>query len=224
MHETVRVRPWPDPVIDTIGHDPRSLYVETFWLPTLGPTSLLLMRHLAHRFEEEAGELEVPMAATAQALGLGPRTSPSSPIVRSFSRLVEFDLAYAHRDGTVAVRRSVPPVSRRHVRRLPEHLQARHQEWLATSDGPREVAQKRALRLALVLTELGSDVDVVERTLASLRFAPALCRNAATWAQARHRALGRDVAAEPTPDDGTTEAESEAPPDGREVPDARPAA
>ena len=29
--------PWLDPVIDELGHDPRSAYVETFWLPVLGP-------------------------------------------------------------------------------------------------------------------------------------------------------------------------------------------
>ncbi len=26
------IRPWPDGVIDALGHDPRSLYVERFWL------------------------------------------------------------------------------------------------------------------------------------------------------------------------------------------------
>ena len=31
----LRVEPWPDPVIDELGHDPRSAYVETFWLPVL---------------------------------------------------------------------------------------------------------------------------------------------------------------------------------------------
>lgn len=40
MPATLAIRPWPDPVIDTLGHDPRSLYVERFWLPTLGPPSL----------------------------------------------------------------------------------------------------------------------------------------------------------------------------------------
>ena len=29
------VEPWHDPVIDEVGHDPRSAYVETFWLPVL---------------------------------------------------------------------------------------------------------------------------------------------------------------------------------------------
>jgi hypothetical protein len=32
-----RVEAWPDPVIHGVGHDPRSAYVETFWLPVLGP-------------------------------------------------------------------------------------------------------------------------------------------------------------------------------------------
>ena len=31
------VRPWFDPTVDEIGHDPRSPYVERFWLGTLGP-------------------------------------------------------------------------------------------------------------------------------------------------------------------------------------------
>jgi hypothetical protein len=53
MPEAIRVTPWPDPVLDVIGHDPRSWYAETFWLPTLGPTALLLMRHLADRFETD---------------------------------------------------------------------------------------------------------------------------------------------------------------------------
>ncbi len=39
MPATLTITPWPDPLLDTLGHDPRSLYVETFWLPTLGPTS-----------------------------------------------------------------------------------------------------------------------------------------------------------------------------------------
>lgn len=34
--ETIRISPWVDPVIDTLGFDPRSFYCEKFWLPTLG--------------------------------------------------------------------------------------------------------------------------------------------------------------------------------------------
>ena len=40
MPTTLTVKPWPDALIDTLGYDPRSRYVETFWLPTLGPPSI----------------------------------------------------------------------------------------------------------------------------------------------------------------------------------------
>jgi len=39
--ETLIVLPWADPVIDPIGHDPRSRYVELFWLGILGPTATI---------------------------------------------------------------------------------------------------------------------------------------------------------------------------------------
>ena len=31
LSRTVHVTPWPDPVIDAVGHDARSPYVERFW-------------------------------------------------------------------------------------------------------------------------------------------------------------------------------------------------
>src|SRR6516162_5703005 len=119
MPAAIRVTPWPDPVIDVIGHDPRSWYAETFWLPTLGPTALLLLRHLADRFERAPSGVELPVADTAAALGLGPRDGQHSPLVRSMNRLEQFDLACSDGDRTIAVRRALPPVHRRHVRRLP---------------------------------------------------------------------------------------------------------
>jgi hypothetical protein len=37
---TIVVRPWIDPVVDEDGFDPRSRYVELFWLGVLGPTTI----------------------------------------------------------------------------------------------------------------------------------------------------------------------------------------
>ena len=131
MPARVRITPWPDPVLDVLGHDPRSWYAETFWLPTLGPTALLLLRHLADRFEQTPEGVELPVADTAAALGLGARDGEQSPLVRSLNRLQQFELACADDDDAIAVRRTLPPVHRRHVRRLPVALQARHEEWVA---------------------------------------------------------------------------------------------
>jgi hypothetical protein len=183
------IQPWPDPIIDTVGHDPRSLYVETFWLPTLGPTALLLLRHLATRFDERPGPVELPVAEASQALGLGDREGHSSPIVRSLARLETFDLACSDGQTTVAVRRNLPPVQRRHLRRLPSTLQSMHAAWTETrlAEAPHAEARRRARRLALAMLEEGDDADHVERVLFTTGFHPAICHEAARWAWQRHR-------------------------------------
>ena len=37
--DRLRIVRWADPVVDVVGHDLRSTYVERFWLPVLGPTT-----------------------------------------------------------------------------------------------------------------------------------------------------------------------------------------
>src|SRR5579871_728239 len=193
MPAAIRVTPWPDSVIDVIGHDPRSWYAETFWLPTLGPTALLLLRHLADRFEIDPSGVELPVADTAAALGLGPRDGQHSPLVRSINRLQQFELACHENDETIAVRRALPPVHRRHVRRLPVALQARHAEWVEQqSNGPLDIARRRSRRFALTLLAQGEPIDAVERALHAGGFHPALAHEAVRWA--------RDQATDDEPD------------------------
>ncbi len=125
MPSTLTIVPWPDAVIDTIGYDPRTVYAETFWLPTIGPTALLLLRHLASRFDDAPHGVELRVAETSRALGVGAGDGSSSPIVRTLARLEQFDLAYPDpMSPTVAVRRNLPPLDRRRLRRLPAALQS----------------------------------------------------------------------------------------------------
>ena len=198
MPSTVTITPWPDPVIDTLGFDPRSSYVETFWLPTLGPTSVLLLRHLAARLDREPQGFELLLADTSQALGLGARDGNSSPLVRCMARLVQFDVACDDGRGTLAVRRHVPPVNRRHIRRLPVALQAAHAEWVQAqlSEPPLERARRRARRLALTLLEQSEDPDRVEHALRTAGFQPTVCHESARWAVAKHRDALRAVEAD----------------------------
>jgi len=189
MTANLTIKPWNDPVIDTLGHDPRSLYVETFWLPTLGPTALLLLRHLASRFDQRPEGVELPVADTSQALGLGYREGNSSPLVRSLTRLAQFDLACDDGRGMVAVRRNLPPINRRHVRRLPVELQVAHAEWAEArlDETPLAEARRRSRRLAFTLLEQGDDPDHVERVLHATGFHPSVCAESARWAYERHR-------------------------------------
>jgi hypothetical protein len=197
MTGAIHVMPWPDPVLDAIGHDPRSWYVETFWLPTLGPTALLLMRHLADRFEQNPKGVDLPVAETAAALGLGARESRQSPLIRSLVRLQQFELACSDGDTTIAVRTTLPPVHRRHVRRLPTGLQARHAEWIEEqASKPVDIARRRARRFALTLVAQGEPIDAVERALHAGGFHPALAYEAVRWA--REQAAATDEATSPS--------------------------
>jgi hypothetical protein len=198
MTATLAIRPWPDPVIDTLGHDPRSIYVERFWLPTLGPTSLLLLRRIAADLDETPAGIELDLGHLSQSLGLGHREGNSSPVMRSLERLIQFDLACGERDAGYAVRRTVPPVNRRHVGRLPAPLQEEHRAWAerALAEPPLAIARRRSRRLAFTLLEQGDDFDHVERVLHDIGYHPSICRESATWANERHRhALEEAVAA-----------------------------
>jgi hypothetical protein len=189
MPSTVTVRPWPDPVVDTVGYDPRSRYVETFWLPSLGPTALLLLRHLADRFDRNPDGIELTVADTSHALGLGQREGNSSPIIKTLDRLTQFDLACKDLRGDIAVRRYVPPVNRRHLKRLPTDLQAAHTEWAQAelAAPPLQTARRNARRVAFTLLEQGDDADHVERVLYAMGFHPTVCHESARWAYERHR-------------------------------------
>ena len=41
---SIIIRPWLDPVVDDDGFDPRSRYVEVFWLGVLGPPTIHFLR------------------------------------------------------------------------------------------------------------------------------------------------------------------------------------
>ena len=186
---TLTLTPWTDPIIDTLGHDPRSEYVERFWLPTLGPTTLLLLRRLATTFDRSPDAVTLDVAELSQSLGLGVREGPSSPLFRSVDRLIQFDLAVLMKPGHYAVRRNAPPVNRRHMHRLPLSLQREHEACVDTQLGesPLEHARRRARRVAFALFEQREQLDQVEHTLLGIGFHPSVCRESAEWAHERHR-------------------------------------
>ncbi|HVW33753.1 MAG TPA: hypothetical protein VHL53_14545 [Acidimicrobiia bacterium] len=208
MSETILIRPLADPVLDTLGHDPRSAYPERFWLPTLGPTALLLLRLLAARFDRAPGGFRLDLVETSRCLGLGDREGRNSPVARSLSRLVQFDLArYGDAGGDLAVRRLVPPINRRHVRRLPPSIQAEHDAWVSArlAEPPQSRARANARHVAVVLTTLGDTPDIVEHSLVAAGFEPVLAADAAVWAAAQLPALtGRERPAATLPGDART--------------------
>ena len=180
----LRVEPWLDPVIDEVGYDPRSEYVETFWLPVLGPSTTWLLRHFTIRLEESPEGIELDVEDTARSLGLGERLSPNAPFARTLKRCVDFNMAEWRGPRHLAVRLRLPPLARRHLRRLPESLQARHeaaQEALRPAPAV-ESLRRHGCQLALSLVDLGEDQETTEHQLRRWRFHPALATECAAWA------------------------------------------
>lgn len=184
----LRVVPWPDPVIDKLGFDPRSHYVEAYWLSTLGPSTTWLLRRLAHGLDESPDGFELDLSECAREIGLGDKGGRHSPFARSLARLVQFEIAqWQAVDVTLAVRRHVPPLNRRQVLHLPDTLRVRHDDWQQRQleAPPAEVTRKRCRSLAYVLMETGEDCEATERELLRMGFHPALCYESTAWAAAR---------------------------------------
>ena len=102
---------------------------------------------------------------------------------------MQFDLAQLHDGAVLAVRRKVPPLSRRQIVRLPESLQESHKHWQESQVGAAGVERqrRRSRQLALSLLELGEDLESTERQLLRWRYHPAMAHDAAAWAWKRHQ-------------------------------------
>ncbi len=128
--ERLHVMAWPDPVLDRLGHDPRSPYVERFWVSILGPSSTLLLRRLATGLELAPDGFDVEPEAWARELGIGLRGGKNSPFWRSVERTSRFRATRLQGD-TLFVRRRLDSLNRRQIEKLPAHLQRAHNAWAA---------------------------------------------------------------------------------------------
>jgi hypothetical protein len=183
----MRVTAWHDPVIDKLGHDPRSRYVERYWLGVVGPSTTWLLRRLADELDLLPDGFDLHLVNTAAALGLGMKNGRHSPFMRAMDRACQFGLARRHGDTDLAVRRAIPPVTQGQLKRLPESVQVSHAEWHAHQlTSAADDADRRARRLALTLLELGEGTDAAGRQLRTWRVDDRTAERAVQWAHRRH--------------------------------------
>src|SRR3954465_6679691 len=109
------IEAWSDPLIDRLGHDPRSAYVERFWLGILGPSTVLLMRRLAHDLDDHPDGFTIDLVDTARSLGVGMRGGRQSPFMRTIDRVCRFGAARWQTPERLAVRRKLAPLTRAQV-------------------------------------------------------------------------------------------------------------
>ncbi len=175
-HITLMIRAWADPVVDEVGHDPRSRYVEQFWLGVLGPTATWLLRRLVAGLEQQPDGYEIDLDVTARAMGMSYRAGRSSPFSKALQRCAMFGLAHQTSDG-IAVRRRIPAVAHRHLRRMPDAVQRAHDEWARATIDVDEFS--RAHRLALAMLDAGDDTTAIEHQLVAIGITDAVAAEVA---------------------------------------------
>ncbi len=115
------VRSWRDAVIDQCGFDARDEYVETYWLPVLGPSAVFAARRLADWLDPQPAGVRIELVEFGASLGIGTGTGRHTQINRTLARLVDFGLARISGDQ-LEVHTTFPPVPLRLRRRLPPSL------------------------------------------------------------------------------------------------------
>lgn len=133
---TIRIRPWADPVLDTLGQDPRHAYFETFWVGVVGPSQAWLLRRLVTMLNAGIDSIDADDLAGLRG---NHRT-----LVRAIDRLCHFGLCRRDPDGTIAVRRRVPPLTLHQVSRLSPTLRGAHDAWQARQLGERANGAERS--------------------------------------------------------------------------------
>ena len=170
------VRAWVDPTVDDDGHDPRSRYVEQFWLGVLGPTATWLLRRLVSGLELHPDGYEIDLGVTARSMGMSYTEGRSSPFAKALQRCTMFGLAHQTSDG-IAVRRRIPAVAHRHLRRMPDAVQEAHDAWMRTVIDVDEL--DRAHRLALAMLAAGDDSSTIEHQLVAIGIGDAVAAEVA---------------------------------------------
>lgn len=178
----VRFTPWRDVNIESLGYDPRSSYVEKFWLPFLGPSTILTARRLIELFEVQPYGFPVSLSDLSLMLGLGQNFGRNSSIQKTLNRMLIFEVARVMPSEAVSVRLKLPPLPQRYIVRLPQDLQDQHAATIDTGpDSSLNAIRTRARSLALALSKLGHDRLSIENQLISWRFHPSVCYETLNW-------------------------------------------
>jgi hypothetical protein len=180
--DSLIVLPWPDPVVEAVGHDPRSPYVEHFWLGILGPSTTWLLRRMAERFDAHPDGFELDLHETAGALGLSATSGRHSPFARTLQRCVQFGLAQPHSRG-LTVRRKLPPLSVRQLGRLPAGVQEAHGRWITVHLSQDDSQLDRARLIARAMLAAGDRPALAEEQLHRVGVPAPLVATAVEWAQ-----------------------------------------
>jgi hypothetical protein len=120
---------WNDPLVEEQGHHPLSVYVELFWLPTLGPTATWLLRRSAIYLLSPGDDFTVDFDWLARSLGLDTGSGRHAPLPQAIDRCMQFGVAKRLSDDRIAMRRMMAPLPDHHVAQLDPLTKELHRTW-----------------------------------------------------------------------------------------------
>ena len=129
--------PWADPTLDHTDCDPEGTYSRLAWLPLIGPSSWLMWGTLAAQLRREP-QVTWELAALAEAHGIHRGDGRHGMVRRTLTRLAQFRLLAPLDDDHHLVRLTAPPVTARHLERLPAFVAELHHQTFG-QDPHREV-------------------------------------------------------------------------------------
>ena len=143
----IRILPWNDAIVDANGFDPRSNYVETFWLSTLGPTVTWLIRFTAYLLDKHPQGMVIDPDDISLRIGIGTGTGRNSALMKAIRRCIRFELARLpqlipsqcndtasqhpsnHCTLTLEVRRKLPALPTGYLNKLPGEVRLLHSQF-----------------------------------------------------------------------------------------------
>ena len=181
--EFLRIKPLTDPSQNYQFHDPRSVYVERFWMSVLGPSSVWFLRLIAREFDAMTGREEaviMELSDLARRLGLGFKGGRNSALMRTIERSCAFDMANRLDNDTLEVRAVIPPLPAHLHNRLTESLREEVTAWSRTHDVC-TIAEEEARVLSKSLLNMGHGLHETAERLLLLNVDLPTAQRATAW-------------------------------------------
>lgn len=102
-------------------------YVDRFWLPVVGPSSVALLRWM-----DRERPASVLVSYLPEEIGLTKSTGKNSPIWRTINRMLMFRLLEAKNETTLIAWSRVPSLTKRQLTALTDRQREAEQEWWRT--------------------------------------------------------------------------------------------
>ena len=168
---SLRILHWRDPILDSHGFGVDSEYAELFWLPTLGPSVLWLLRRVATFLISNNDSVAIESELLGAMLGLKFGKARDSLIEKTIRRCIYFSVARPTGSDSIAFKTSLGPLSQRQLERLPEPLRALHERHAPVDLSTRLIREElQARKIAMTLAQMGVSNDEIPSALERLNF------------------------------------------------------